>query len=253
MIARLMTLLAILGLVPLVGAADLPTYATGTRCACPAALTQFDVPLPHFAALVAAKRDIRIVAIGSSSTQGHGASLPAKAYPARLEAILRERLPGIAVTVLNRGVGGEEAPQMLARFEAQVLAEKPDLVIWQVGSNGALRGRLPGALDAVVAEGLTRLHAAGIDVVLMNAQYAPAMLAVRQLDEYLARVENQAKAHRAALIDRFDVMRHWITGGAMKLDDPITPDGLHLNDLGYDCLARVLADALLDAARRGAT
>jgi len=251
-IGRLLPPLAVLLLAPLVGAADLPSYAPGTRCACPAAIARFEVPLPRFAALAVAKRKIKIVAIGSSSTQGAGASAPDKAYPARLETILRERLPGVEIAVVNRGVGGEEAPQMLARFATEVLPEQPDLVIWQVGSNGALRGRPLGSQDAVVAEGLTQLRGAGIDVALMNAQYAPALLAVRRLDDYLARVADNARRHRAALIDRYDVMRHWVTSGAMTIADPITADGLHLNDLGYDCLARVLADALLDAARRGA-
>jgi acyl-CoA thioesterase-1 len=77
---------------------------------------------------------VKIIAIGSSSTAGAGASSRAFSYPSRLEVELRTRFPRASITVINRGVGGEEAPQMLARFARGVIAEKPDLVLWQVGS-----------------------------------------------------------------------------------------------------------------------
>ena len=62
-----------------------------------------------------------------------------RSYPSRLEAELKAQLPGLPITVLNKGIGGEEAPQMVARFDADVIDEKPDLVLWQVGSNSVLR------------------------------------------------------------------------------------------------------------------
>ena len=61
-------------------------------------------------------------------------------YPPRLEMYLRvrygeEQFPNLNIDVLNRGKGGEEAVEELARFDADIFAESPSLVIWQVGTN----------------------------------------------------------------------------------------------------------------------
>src|SRR5207253_11501351 len=92
----------------------------------------------HFRERIAQGLPIKIVAIGSSSTFGSGASSSAASYPSRLEAELKSQLPGLPVTVLNKGIGGEEAAQMVARFDGDVLDESPGLVVWQGGSNSVL-------------------------------------------------------------------------------------------------------------------
>src|SRR5260370_29010845 len=89
--------------------------------------------------LVAAGRSVTIMALGSSSTAGAGASAPAATYPARLEVELRSRFPGVAITVLNRGVNGEEAADMLARFDQAAADDMPDVVLWQGGTHSVLR------------------------------------------------------------------------------------------------------------------
>lgn len=98
--------------------------------------------LPHVAQKIALGGPLTIVAFGSSSTEGIGASHPAAAYPARLEVGLRRALPhlGGRITVANRGIGGEAVDEMLARLDRDVLGPRPDLVIWQTGSNDPLRG-----------------------------------------------------------------------------------------------------------------
>src|SRR5262249_30576518 len=116
-------------------------------------LSQFDRPLPHVARRIAAGEPIKIVAIGSSSTSGAGARSTASTYPSRLEVELKARLPGVPIRVLNRGVGGEEVPKMLARFAQAVVAENPDLVIWQLGTNSVLRGHDIRKVAADVRDG----------------------------------------------------------------------------------------------------
>jgi len=233
---------------PAARAAGQPYYAAGTRCAAPASLARLGEPLRHVALRMAQRSPLTIVAIGSSSTQGHGASKPENAYPARLRAHLQALLPDVPVTVFNLGVGGEEARQMIDRFDSQVLPLSPDLVIWQVGSNGAMRGRSSGEVTPLIGEGIDRLHSIDVDVVLMNAQYAPAILARPRLLEYLLAVDDAIRVHRAGLLDRFDIMQHWHATGALTMSDLLTADGVHHNDLGYDCIAQVLAEAIVDAA-----
>jgi lysophospholipase L1-like esterase len=113
--------------------------AKPSKCGAPTALTMIEPPLGHTALVIEHRAPLTIVAVGSSSTQGVGASIPALNYPSRLEAELKERVPGIDIRVLNRGKGGEDAAEELARLKRDVIAEHPDLVIWQVGTNGVLR------------------------------------------------------------------------------------------------------------------
>ena len=123
-------------------------------------IARFDLPLSRIALRVTGGLPVKIVAIGSSSTYGAGASAPTGSYPSRLEAELKAHFPGHALTVINRGVNGEEATDMLARFEAGVIAENPHLVIWQVGTNSLLRDRPLDPRALVLHEGLARLRRA---------------------------------------------------------------------------------------------
>jgi acyl-CoA thioesterase-1 len=97
-----------------------PAVATppALRCTAPEAVTHFKVSLPNTARAIRRGEALGIVAIGSSSTQGVGASDQAHTYPALLAEELRRRWPRLAVTVVNKGGGGETADLMLARFTA---------------------------------------------------------------------------------------------------------------------------------------
>ena len=99
-------------------------------------LVGFKYPLPHLTQSLKRQRRTRIVAIGSSSTAGEGKIVP---YPCRLELALRDRFHGRLIDVLNRGIGGQEAGDELARFEPDVIGEAPAVVIWQVGTNAVFR------------------------------------------------------------------------------------------------------------------
>ncbi|MBV9262265.1 MAG: hypothetical protein JO205_12940, partial [Pseudolabrys sp.] len=114
---------------------------TEHACGVPLDIVRLNKPLTHVAHKIASGEPITIVAIGSSSTAGAGASSPAASYPSRLEAELGKLFPRQKITVLNRGVNGEEVGDMLRRFDTAVVAEHPDLVLWQLGTNSVLRER----------------------------------------------------------------------------------------------------------------
>ena len=217
------------------------------RCAVPADLAALDAPLPRTAERLREGGPLTIVALGSSSTEGFGATRPERSYPSRLAALLKARLPGIAVRVLNRGVGGEMAPQMLARLERDVLAERPDLVIWQLGTNSVLHDHDPIGEIASAEQGIARIRATGADVMLMDLQYAPRVLlhaGYREMQHVLAAV---AESDDVPLIRRFAMMRHWSEDGVMSLPAMLAPDRLHMSDASYDCLARQVAHSILAA------
>jgi lysophospholipase L1-like esterase len=223
--------------------------AAAPVCTGPAELAAIHHPLPRLAERVAQRAPITIVAVGSSSTAGSGASSPAASYPARLEAMLRARWGNVtSVTVLNRGVGGEEVRNMLARFDRDVIAAKPDLVLWQVGTNSVLHDHAIGGNAAMLADGLNRLKATGTDVVLINPQFAPKVLAKPAVATMLRLISTDANAASVELFDRFAVMKYWRDTANIPFEAFLSPDLLHMNDWGYDCLARLLADAIVDGA-----
>jgi len=223
-----------------------PAAAAG----CPPAPVEA-VPLPASRAALRAGRPLTIVAFGSSSTEGAGASTPDHAYPARLETLLRAALPGRAVRVLNRGVGGQDAGEMLARLDADVLAERPQLVVWQAGANAALRSMDPQAFRAALADGLARLRATGADVVLMDSQLSPVVLSRPLHRRIVAELRSVAAAGSAPVFSRAELMRAWEAAGTAPRD-MLQADGLHHNDRGYACVAEALASAILRGLRGAA-
>jgi lysophospholipase L1-like esterase len=240
----------VVALVVLVGSAvdDAALPGSPEGCAAPAELVSIGPALTHIAARIEAGQPITIVAIGSSSTQGVGASVPALSYPARLEAELRKRLPDTLMRVVNRGKGGEEAPQMLARMERDVIAEHPDLVVWQLGTNAVLHHDDVAFEEGFIEHGVARLKSAGGDVVLMDMQYAPRVLARPAYAAMERLLADAAKRERVGLFQRFAIMRYWHVA---ERDGPpmVGSDGLHMNDRGYGCLAADLAEAIADNAR----
>jgi acyl-CoA thioesterase-1 len=223
---------------------------TPQACVAPPNVAHFVRPLMHVAQRLARGEPVTIVAIGSSSTAGAGASSPAASYPSQLEAALRERFPGVAIRVLNRGVNGEEAPEMLARLDTSVIAEKPDLVLWQVGTNAVLRDRQIDDQIPVIHQGLARFKAEGIDVVLIDLQYAPKVLAKPDCDRMVSLISTIAKQDDVDLFHRFAAMRYWRESRKIPFDTFVAPDGLHLNDWSYRCMAKLIAADIAEAATR---
>jgi lysophospholipase L1-like esterase len=222
-----------------------------SSCTVPQEMTHFTVGLPHTASAIVSGKALDIVAIGSSSTRGVGASNPARTYPALLNEDLRRRWPQLAVSVINKGVSGEIASQMLARFENDVLPYHPQLVIWQTGTNQSLRtGDIGGYVDTV-REGISRLKATRADIVLMDPQFAPRVLARPTYPFIVDSISAAAHDMNVALFRRFTVMRYLISSGQYKMEDIISSDGLHMNDVSYSCTAHLLADSIVAAATPG--
>ncbi|HYF86363.1 SGNH/GDSL hydrolase family protein [Azospirillum sp.] len=244
--ARLLTLIATIAISAPALAAD---PAASAQCQLPRGETALSTPLPQLSRRIATGAPIRIVAIGSSSTAGAGASAPDKAYPARLAHHLAERFRNADIAVLNRGINGETDDQTERRIDADALAARPDLVIWQVGANTVLRDGDQGLSERSVRQGVERLRAAGVDVVLMDLQYAPRMLEKTGVAPMLSRIAGIAADQRVGLFHRFDVMRSLVETRGMAVTDLIGPDGVHQTDVGYDCVARMLAMGIEDAVR----
>ncbi len=225
-------------------AGDIDTPNTAARCGVPPALMVIQPPEARIANRIVEHKPLTIVAMGSSSTQGVGASAPGLSYPSRLASDLKDRFPAIDIRVVNRGKGGEDVTEELARLDRDVIAEHPELVIWQVGTNAVLRRDDLSADGKLIEEGVGQLKAGGSEVVLMDLQYAPRVLA-RPAYALMEQLIAAAAEHtRVGLFRRFDIMRYWQSEQQGDTSALVGPDGLHMTDRSYGCLALELADAL---------
>jgi lysophospholipase L1-like esterase len=223
--------------------------AAAFDCEAPKDVTRLKVKLPNTARAIRRGEELVIVAVGSSSTEGVGASSAANAYPARLAGELSWQWPGHKIRVVNSGIGGETARDMLARFEKDVLAYRPQLVIWQTGSNTVLKGHRLDEYAETVRKGVKRLKATDTDIILMDPQYAPRVIRQPTLRRMVDFMRQAADELGVGLFQRFAIMRHWVDSGQARVEDMISRDQLHMNDAGYGCIARLLADIVTDVAR----
>ena len=202
-------------------------------------------PLEIARTAVTDERELRIVAMGSSSTQGFGTTNPQFAYPFQLKMKLEAALPGVAIHVYNKGIGGQDADEMTARMKADVKPERAHLVIWQVGTNSAIK-RIPiDQFAKRLRAGIDIGKSLGANFVLMNLQYVPAVVALPDEEEYARVMGEVAKEKGAGLFNRFEIMRAWYNDG-MPYSQFVTSDGLHLNDFGQKCIGKLLSEAIID-------
>ena len=230
----------------------LPARAQALASGCNISLDQVRLahPLPRFAHKLASEESITIVAVGSSSTAGAGASSAAASYPNQLAAELNRHFPNHSIAVISRGVGGEEVNDMLKRFDNGVLAEHPDLVLWQLGTNSVIRNHQLS--DTSIHDGLNKIRAVGADVVLIDPQFAPKVIVKAGVANMVELIAATAKREEVDLFPRFKVMKHWSEVDHMTFETFVSPDGLHMNDWGYACMAKGLGMAIAEAAERPA-
>jgi acyl-CoA thioesterase I len=226
--------------------ADAETEAVA--CVAPENLVRLQLPLKRTARQLAFHKLSIIVALGSSSTAGVGASSPEAAYPSRLMVELGQRFPTEPLMVLNRGVSGARAVDMVAGLDETIAADHPDLVLWQLGTNAVLRGYEHARSDAVIREGIKKIKAIGADAVLIDPQYAPKVIEHPQIEDMIDLISSAAAQEKVDVFHRFALMRYWRERAGMPFEAFLSPDGLHMNDWGHGCFAKTLADALADAA-----
>jgi lysophospholipase L1-like esterase len=215
-------------------------------CLPPKGVAQSLGSLPHVAKKLVEGEPVVIIAFGSSSTAGTGASAPEFTYPNRLATQLKRHYPTADITVINAGVGGEDAPEMMKRLQSSVIDRHPDLVIWQVGTNAVLRGFDPAETEKQVEEGIARIQAAGSDVVLVDPQYSPRVTEHPESASRIVRLLGRvAHLRHVGVFPRFEVMRDWHEQQSLPIDSFVIADGLHMNDWGYACFAQLLGDDII--------
>lgn len=215
------------------------------RCRADAAKPLFQPSLPSARKALQETGRLTIVALGSSTTAGSGASAEDKSYPSVLQAELRRRLPGAEVSVVNKGVGGQSAYDMLLRMDADVIDEKPAIVIWQTVINDAIRDIGEDKLAKILRKGIGKARAAGIDMVLMDLPWLPREGRYPHYDDYRRVLGKTAQEQGVSLFPRYALMKGWSNTRQFTSEELVGMDGLHLVDAAYRCLGLRLADGIV--------
>jgi len=203
----------------------------------------FRRPLRALRRAVREGRQVKVLAIGSSSTEGVGASSASATYVAKLERTLEGTFKGLDFEVIGRGRAGEEAQGAADRMKREVEETRPDLVVWQVGTNDALRHVGLDRFKQCLKTTLAWLREQRIDVLLVDPQYGDVLTKDAYYEQVVAAVAEVAREARVLLVDRFEAMRelHRQRGDRFYL----TADDLHMNDTGHRCMAEQLARSIV--------
>lgn len=213
-------------------------------------------PLRAVRRAILEKRPVRVVALGSSSTVGVGASSPLASYPIRLQNDLEGVIEGLEVEMFTRGQSGEVAEDAAERLKAEIADIMPDLVVWQVGTNDAVARIDAESFGDQLRDTLTWLASHRIDVVLIDPQYVERLAKDARYTAIVNQIAVVASEKRVLLVNRYDAMADLAREhpGASYLSN----DRFHLNDLGYRCMAEYAARAIVAGilqadAEQGAT
>lgn len=252
-----MRILAVLLLAGLVGpalaeeAAPLagPAAAATWDCAVPPQVLEGVQPMPAVAERLRQGQRLDIVVLGSASSAGHGVGGSANAYPAVLQQVLAERRPGDAVAVTNQSERALTAADMLVRLEKSVVPRKPTLVIWQTGSVDASHGVDLGGYGTALASGLDLLRSHGIDVLLVEPQYAPQAEGLVDFDPYRDDARRIAESRDITVFRRWDVMKAYVEAGYFDPAQTRRAAQVAAARRLHQCLARLMAGVILDGAR----
>jgi len=239
-----------LGLTLLAGclvAAPVRAEDAPASCEVPDYLLGSESTLAKVADTVKSGHPLNILVIGSRSSTITGAE--ASAYPARLQAALKEKLPSIAVNVSLELEAKKTAEEVAGGIVNLMEAKKPTLVIWQTGTVDAMRSVDPDDFRAAVDKGVAALQNAGADVVLMNPQYSPRTETMISVPPYLDNMRLVAQQHDVPLFDRFAIMRQWNDTGDFDLFS--ATHGIDLAKRVHDCIGRALSKFVFDAAHLG--
>jgi acyl-CoA thioesterase I len=205
--------------------------------------------LPHAEARLKSGEPLKIVAIGSSSTVGLWVLSSEATYPEVMRRELLRLQPNARIDVVNSGRVGDTIPDNLARFERDVFSFRPELVVWQLGTNDVAWGGHPDdQLGNKVVQGVRALKANGADVILMDLQFSPMVLASSYYSKMQAIVSEVAQQESVGLFSRFALMRNSVDAGVSQ-GALVSFDGLHNSAEGYDCIGRALARAIFADTR----
>ncbi|MBY0226235.1 MAG: SGNH/GDSL hydrolase family protein [Hyphomicrobium sp.] len=194
-------------------------------------------PLQH-------KKEPTIVAFGSSSTAGVGASGPQNGYVAQFSRALETQMDGLRIPIINAGVSGNTTADMLRRLKHDVLDRKPTVVIWQTGTNDALRQLPLDHFRRDLRRGIADMKARSIKVILIDQQDFAGAATVKNYSDYVSVMHEVAQQENVTLLHRYRVMRYLALQHRGGMNELLAKDRLHMSDVAHKCVGELLADGI---------
>ena len=208
-------------------------------------LVQSHFPLPRASKALDAKR-LDILVLGGGSSMLPGVS-EIEGYPSRLQNLLAQKLPNIAIKVTVDTKSRRNAAEALRTMPQDLATAKPNLVVWQAGVIDAMQGIDPEAFSATLNKGVETAYSAGADVIFMNMQYSSRTELMIPLSAYLENMRWVALQREVPLFDRFGIMELWSELGTFNFFS--APNALHTAVRVHDCIARLLAGLIVEATK----
>ncbi len=216
------------------------------ECAVPPSFITSDIALARVMKEIKANHRLNISVVGTGSSTLPGPDGANFAYPARLQAALRELLPGNEIKVVARVQSRQTTADMAARMKNILAADKPTLVVWQAGTFDAVSGIEPEEFSADLVAGVETILNAGADVDLLNMQYSPRTESLLNVSAYADVMQWVAQEHGTLLFDRLAIMRYWNDQGTFDLYAATKKTDMARRV--HNCIGRALAFQIVDAA-----
>ncbi len=217
--------------------------ALSPQCEVPASDIAAPAPLPHVAQVLSEHGTLHILAVGSASNASLGVSSGVKSYHLQITDILQAAFKDVNVEIANRGVGGEVAQTSADRIRGEVALNKPDLLLWQLGTNDALSRVDPEQFADIVRSTIRWVRDSGVDVVLVGLQYTSRFAKDASYDAIRDTLLKIATEEKVLYVRRYDAMKFIAqTRANLHL---MASDNFHFSDLGNQCMAEHVARAMI--------
>lgn len=203
--------------------------------------------LPLTAARLRAGETVRILAIGSSTTAGVGSG--GTGFAQRIGPILKARFPRATIEMVVSGVSGETASGAAGRLAREIAAHRPQLVVWQLGTNDANFGVSPQAFRATVAAGLATIRAGNAEALLVDPQYSRWAERSAATETAARIVAEEAGRRNVPVVRRYAAMQFLAASNRPAFNGLISWDGLHLTPSGHACMAEQVAGTIARTVR----
>jgi hypothetical protein len=209
------------------------------ECRAPPSLTFKAGALPNLASALAAKRPIRVLALGPFPPESLGSGPGSTKYTAKLQRALQRVLDGVPVLVEGRRLPGEITAGAPEYVTNTVMEVSPDLVVWSAGTHDALARAEIDPFVAAVGEILDWLRSHDIDAVVVEPPYAAAVAEDEHYSALVRSLRAVAQQQHVPVVLQYEAMRYL----AGRMSDP-SEQPFQLHDLSRRCASEYVARAV---------
>jgi acyl-CoA thioesterase I len=177
-----------------------------------------------FSFQVAFAKPIILLALGDSLTSGLGLEA-SEAFPAKLEAALKSRYPGLKI--INGGVSGDTAADGLARLDWALTDDVGGLIV-ELGANDALRGLDVAQTETTLNGIMVKAQLRNLPVLILGMKAPPNMG-----PEYVAKFDGLYPR----LAEKYQALLYpFYLDGVAAIASLNQSDGIHPNSRGVDVI-----------------